>query len=79
MFISVWGLKVFDGSRNEYDDVSDILIARSGKLCVGGGRRQGRRRRSAPARVVCDYIAGMTDRYAAAEHRRLFDETPDLP
>jgi dGTP triphosphohydrolase len=30
------------------------------------------------ARIVCDYIAGMTDRYASAEHRRLFDETPDL-
>jgi dGTPase len=24
------------------------------------------------ARVVCDYIAGMTDRYAIEEHRRLF-------
>ena len=23
--------------------------------------------------VVCDYIAGMTDRYAMAEHRRLTD------
>jgi dGTPase len=30
------------------------------------------------AGVVCDYIAGMTDRYATAEHRRLFDETPEL-
>ncbi len=30
------------------------------------------------ARLVCDYIAGMTDRFAAAEHRRLFDNTPDL-
>jgi dGTPase len=30
------------------------------------------------ARVVCDYIAGMTDRYAVAEHRRHFDETPEL-
>jgi len=30
------------------------------------------------ARVVCDYIAGMTDRYALAEHQRLFDLTPDL-
>jgi dGTPase len=28
--------------------------------------------------LVCDYIAGMTDRYAIAEHRRLFDETPEL-
>ena len=24
-------------------------------------------------RVICDYIAGMTDRYAIQEHRRLFD------
>jgi dGTPase len=30
------------------------------------------------AGVVADYIAGMTDRYAIAEHRRLFDEAPDL-
>ncbi len=29
------------------------------------------------ARVVCDYIAGMTDRYALEEHRRLTD--PDVP
>ncbi|MEM8770898.1 MAG: deoxyguanosinetriphosphate triphosphohydrolase [Pseudomonadota bacterium] len=30
------------------------------------------------ARVVCDYIAGMTDRYAMREYRRLFDvEIPD--
>jgi dGTPase len=25
------------------------------------------------ARLVADYIAGMTDRYALGEHRRLFD------
>lgn len=24
-------------------------------------------------RTVCDYIAGMTDRYAIREHRRIFD------
>ncbi|MDQ0315576.1 deoxyguanosinetriphosphate triphosphohydrolase [Amorphus orientalis] len=29
-------------------------------------------------RRVCDYIAGMTDRFAFQEHRRLFDATPDL-
>jgi dGTPase len=28
------------------------------------------------ARVVCDYIAGMTDRYAIEEHRRLFQLEP---
>jgi dGTPase len=30
------------------------------------------------ARHVCDFIAGMTDRFALAEHGRLFDATPDL-
>ena len=28
------------------------------------------------ARLVCDYIAGMTDRYAMREHQRLFGEEP---
>lgn len=35
--------------------------------------RSGRRER-----LVCDYIAGMTDRYALAEHRRYFEVTPEL-
>lgn len=30
------------------------------------------------ARAVCDFIAGMTDRYALNMHARLFDDTPDL-
>jgi dGTPase len=30
------------------------------------------------ARLIADFVAGMTDRYALAEHRRLFDATPDL-
>lgn len=30
------------------------------------------------ARVIGDFVAGMTDRYALAEHRRLFDSTPEL-
>ena len=42
-------------------------------------REQARDRRPETyARHVCDFIAGMTDRYALAEHRRLFDATPDL-
>lgn len=32
----------------------------------------------ARARQVCDYVAGMTDRFAVQEHRRLFDVTPEL-
>ena len=30
------------------------------------------------ARLVSDFVAGMTDRLAIAEHRRLFDVTPEL-
>jgi dGTPase len=30
------------------------------------------------ARRVSDFIAGMTDRFALAEHARFFDSTPDL-
>ena len=30
------------------------------------------------ARAVCDYIAGMTDRYALGEYARVFGETIDL-
>jgi dGTPase len=30
------------------------------------------------ARLIADFVAGMTDRYALLQHRRLFDDTPDL-
>ncbi len=36
--------------------------------CDGPGQAQ-------TARVICDYIAGMTDRYAVEEHRKLFSVT----
>jgi dGTPase len=32
----------------------------------------------AAAAVVGDFVAGMTDRFAISEHRRLFDATPEL-
>jgi dGTPase len=33
---------------------------------------------AARARRIADFIAGMTDRFALAEHERLFDTTPEL-
>jgi dGTPase len=33
---------------------------------------------SGRARAIGDYIAGMTDRFALGEYRRLFDPTADL-
>ena len=38
MFISVWGLKHFDGKADEYDAVAHIMIASQNTLCVGGAR-----------------------------------------
>jgi dGTPase len=53
--------------------VPDLMHAEWAEAAARAGAGEARR-----ARVVCDYIAGMTDRYAVAEHRRLFDETPEL-
>ena len=45
-----------------------------------GGRAQAATECGEPdrARMVCDYIAGMTDRFAVNEHRRIFGWAPDL-
>ena len=45
---------------------------RARRVCRRLARRDRQPRRAARARVVCDYIAGMTDRFAIDEHRRLF-------
>ncbi len=48
--------------------------------CMPEGWRDGLAEgdRAARARLVADFLAGMTDTYAVREHRRLFDHTPDL-
>ncbi|HCO55985.1 MAG TPA: hypothetical protein DIT93_13360, partial [Pelagibacterium sp.] len=33
---------------------------------------------AARARIVCDFVAGMTDPFALDEHARLFDERPEF-
>jgi dGTPase len=42
-----------------------VLPSNWRKVCGAAGDR-------ATARIVCDYIAGMTDAYALEEHRKLF-------
>jgi dGTPase len=59
------------------------LLAAPERLPAGEWRDAGLRLAAAGdhtrlARLVCDYIAGMTDRYALAEHRALFGEAPEL-
>jgi dGTPase len=48
-----------------------VLPAQWSCLCDGAGALQ-------TARVVSDYIAGMTDRFALEEHRRLFAIEVDI-
>ena len=58
---------LFDRYMQQPQTMAEAWYAASGPL--------DERRR---ARLVGDFVAGMTDRYAIAEHRRLFDATPDL-
>jgi dGTPase len=48
--------------------------------CMPEGWRESQKQGdlAARARLVADFLAGMTDTYAVREHRRLFDDTPDL-
>ena len=41
---------------------------------IGKGARR-RSRQTGLHRAVCDYLAGMTDRYVALEYKRIFGET----
>jgi dGTPase len=53
-------------------------LDRPGDLPPDWGRELAERDGLARARTISDFIAGMTDRFAQAEHARLFDSTPDL-
>jgi dGTPase len=43
-----------------------------------GRRAKGTAEEAGRARVVCDFIAGMTDPYALEQHARLFDGRPQV-
>jgi len=53
---------------------TELMPKEWAQTAAGLGRKDEARR----ARLVCDYIAGMTDRFALAEHKRLFDVAPEL-
>ncbi|PSH66246.1 deoxyguanosinetriphosphate triphosphohydrolase [Phyllobacterium sophorae] len=59
-------------------DLFDAYLA--DEQCMPEGWRNGGTRGdlTARARLVADFLAGMTDTYAVREHRRLFDHTPEL-
>jgi dGTPase len=43
-----------------------------------GGQSHRRIPKAGLHRAVCDYLAGMTDRYVRLEYERLFGANPDL-
>jgi dGTPase len=61
--------RLFDHFRGE----PDAMPAEWASRAAASGGDETRR-----LRVVTDYIAGMTDRYALAEHRRLFGDAPKI-
>jgi dGTPase len=60
-------------ARRVVMDLFDLLFAEPNCLPPPWRERAEAAERPARARIVADYIAGMTDRYALDEHRRLFD------
>ena len=61
-------------ARRVVDDLFNLLLAEPECLpSEWRGRVETANQATERARMVCDYIAGMTDRYALHEHRRLFD------
>ncbi len=52
-------------------DLFDEYVMRPSQLPPGVQNRI-RQEQEPPERIVCDYIAGMTDRFALDEHRKLF-------
>jgi dGTPase len=60
-------------ARRVVRDLFDLFMAEPGCLPAEWQQRSHGADEGGRARAICDYIAGMTDRYALDEHRRLYD------
>ena len=71
-------LDVMDNAQGIVRDLVDAYV--SGRSEMPGDWAEAARRadRGGRLRLVGDFVAGMTDRYAIEQHRRLFDDTPEL-
>ncbi len=59
-------------ARRLLADMFDLFRAEPDVLPADWSARLSGRDEGGRVRVICDYIAGMTDRYAIEEHRKLF-------
>ena len=69
-------LEIMDRARRVVRDLFNAYMSEP-KLLPQGWREHGYSSDTTDfARQVCDFIAGMTDRYALEQHKRLFDLDP---
>ncbi|EJN01606.1 deoxyguanosinetriphosphate triphosphohydrolase [Phyllobacterium sp. YR531] len=59
-------------------DLFDAYLNDAQAMPEGWREEQNKAQLPARARLVADFLSGMTDTYAVREHRRLFDHTPEL-
>ena len=71
-------LAITDRARRVIRDLFEAYMADPGLLPKDWREDSFTDDRSRFARQVCDFIAGMTDRYAIDQHKRLFDLEPLL-
>jgi dGTPase len=68
-----------DAARRVVTRLFDKLLAESHLMPAEWGAMADASQKDAKrARIVVDYIAGMTDRYAVTQYRRFFDDPVDL-
>lgn len=71
-------LRIMSDAQGIITDLFARYMSDSQALPSGWRARSDKPDKRRRARQVCNFIAGMTDRYAHQEHRRLFDGTPEL-
>jgi len=71
-------MKVMDQAADVVRDLFARYSDRTQDMPAEWGEHLSGRDAAERARRIADFIAGMTDRYALAEHARLFDSTPEL-
>ncbi|MFH1407188.1 MAG: deoxyguanosinetriphosphate triphosphohydrolase [Candidatus Omnitrophota bacterium] len=63
-------IRMSDKARRFIEDLFGVYLAKPEQLPPTSQRRL---KKENSHRVICDYIAGMTDRYALEEYKKLFD------
>jgi dGTPase len=71
-------LSIMADAQHIVRELFEHYVARPENLPAEWGRELAALDGLARVRLIADFIAGMTDRFAQAEHARLFDSTPDL-